>query len=71
MKDIDNDKEYAEMIIRFANDFELELALPNEFNISKLIKNKDKKLLEDIELLKKLSFGLRYEKIKIKEENNE
>lgn len=58
---------YAEMIDRFACDFELELDEPDKFNISKLIQIKDKKLLEDIELLKKLSFDLRYNKIKFEE----
>lgn len=62
---------YIDMITRFANDFDLELALPNEFNISKLIKNKDKKLLEDIELFKELDFNLRHGKFNIVEKAEE
>lgn len=59
--------EYIQMIDRFANDFELELYEPNKFNISKLIKNKDGKLLEDINLINNLSFNLRHGNFKIVE----
>lgn len=67
---------YYEMIEKFANDLSLEKAqvedgeeFPNEFNISKLIRDKKKnqEILEDIELLDELAGRFRYNELKIVE----
>lgn len=67
MKDVTG--KYINMIEAFECDFSL--AVHNKKDIAELdstIKNKDEKLLKDIELLKELSFLLRNNKIKIVEQ---
>lgn len=57
--------EYEIMIQRFDCDFQLVLDRPNEFSIDKLIKQNQKELQEDIQLLNKLAFLIRHGKAKI------
>lgn len=70
MKDITN--KYAGMIESFECDFSLASDKHSLFNIGKLqekINTGDKRMLNDIELLKELSFNIRHNKIKIIQNN--
>ena len=68
--EIDVTEKYKNMINAFESDFNL-LYNYNDFQIlddlKRLIENKNNRLINDIKLLQDLSFGLRYNKIKIKE----
>lgn len=58
--------DYEIMIQRINNDFQLELKNPDECNISKEIrKNKNKEMMNDLELLDKLDFLIRRGKARI------
>lgn len=57
--------EYEIMIQRFDCDFQLALDYTDEFSIDKLIKQNSKELQEDIQLLNKLAFLIRYGKARI------
>lgn len=68
MKDYEDvTKEYAGMITAFDADFSLATNYDELdcIDFRKLFTNKDKKLLNDIELLSKLCFGIRHGTIKI------
>lgn len=68
--EIDVTEKYKNMINAFESDFNL-LYNYNDFQIlddlKRLIENKNNRLINDIKLLQDLSFGIRYNKIKIKE----
>lgn len=69
--------EYYDMLNRFRADNKLKVdevledLYPYNFSMfdkeKELIKNKDERLMKDIELLEKLEFGLRHEYLKIVE----
>lgn len=62
-------QEYTPMLEAFECDFVLARDGDQRLDyLSEKIRNKDKQLLHDIELLEKLSFGVRYGRIKIMEE---
>ena len=62
--------EYKDMIIAFQSDFYVaDIMTPHQNNILTLELPYSKKLIKDIELLKKLEWGLRYGKLKIMEMN--
>lgn len=66
----DNTREYAKMLEAFECDFCLVRDNGQEFGLDDLqakIKNKDERILRDIELLEKLSFGIRHGNIRIME----
>lgn len=63
--------EYAGMIEAFECDFSLAAEANSKYGLDKLqikIKQGDERMLADIKLLKKLSFGIRYGDLKIVEE---
>lgn len=75
LQELENRKDvtskYTEMIQSFECDFSLACCEEDTFtldNLQEAIGNKQEPLMQDIELLKELSFGLRYEKIKIIEQ---
>lgn len=51
--------EYEEVIQKFANDLVLEARYPDEFGISEEIRERNKDLLKDIDVLDRLAFYLR------------
>lgn len=50
---------YIDMIIRFDENIDLELQHPEFYNLSKSLRERDKKVVADVELLSQLSFGLK------------
>ena len=66
-------KRYENMIEAFECDFNLPFNY-NDFtmfdDLKRLIKNKNKRLVKDIELLQELSFGIRYGNLKIIDKRN-
>ena len=66
MKDVTN--KYKDMIIAFECDMNLAMSGSDLTYINKLIKDKDDRLMKDIELIQELSFNLRHERAKILEE---
>lgn len=60
---------YEIAIMRFVCDFSLELR--GKFNISENIKNGNKELLNDIDILRELDFMIRNKQAKIEVINNE
>lgn len=65
MKDVTG--EYAKMIEAFECDFVLTRDDNDLSDLQKNLQNKDGRILRDIELLEKLSYGIRYGKVKIME----
>lgn len=68
---VDNTGKYAGMIEAFECDFSLARNNGKEYGLEKLqqkINKNDKRMLADIELLYRLSYGIRQGKIKIMEE---
>lgn len=57
---------YEEMIQKFANDFTLEMVMPESYSMSDLIKKADKSLMKDINLLDKLAYLIRNGKATVK-----
>lgn len=72
-KQKDVTKRYENMIQAFECDFNLPLNY-NDFtlfdDLKRLIQNKNKRLVKDIELLQELSFGIRYGNLKIIDKRN-
>lgn len=68
----DNTHKYLNMIESFECDFSLAEDEESEFTLNQLqekLKKGDRSLLRDVELLKRLSYGLRNNKIMIIEED--
>lgn len=72
-KQKDVTKKYENMIEAFECDFNLPFNY-NDFtmfdDLKRLIQNKNKRLVKDIELLQELSFGIRYGNLKIIDKRN-
>ena len=72
-KQKDVTKRYENMIEAFECDFNLPFNY-NDFtmfdDLKRLIQNKNKRLVKDIELLQELSFGIRYGNLKIIDKRN-
>lgn len=72
-KQKDVTKKYENMIQAFECDFNLPFNY-NDFtmfdDLKRLIQNKNKRLVKDIELLQELSFGIRYGNLKIIDKRN-
>ena len=72
-KQKDVTKRYENMIEAFEGDFNLPFNY-NDFtmfdDLKRLIQNKNKRLVKDIELLQELSFGIRYGNLKIIDKRN-
>ena len=73
IKQKDVTKRYENMIEAFECDFNLPFNY-NDFtmfdDLKRLIQNKNKRLVKDIELLQELSFGIRYGNLKIIDKRN-
>ena len=73
IKQKDVTKKYENMIQAFECDFNLPFNY-NDFtmfdDLKRLIQNKNKRLVKDIELLQELSFGIRYGNLKIIDKRN-
>lgn len=66
----DNTKTYQNMIESFECDFSLAIEdIDNLTELQEKLDSQDKKLMKDIELLQRLSYGLRNGKIMIIEED--
>ena len=72
-KQKDVTKRYENMIEAFEGDFNLPFNY-DDFtmfdDLKRLIRNKNKRLVKDIELLQELSFGIRYGNLKIIDKRN-
>ena len=57
--------EFEEVIQKFANDLVLEANNPDDFSISEEIRERNKDLLKDIDVLDRLAFYLRTGQVRI------
>lgn len=57
--------EFEEVIQKFANDLVLEANNPDDFSISEEIRERNKDLLKDIDVLDRLAFYLRIGQVRI------